>query len=53
MLLDFRLHYKAVVIKISWYWQKNRLIDQWKRKQTREISPCTCGKLFYHRSENI
>lgn len=51
---DFKLFYKAVVIKKGWYWPNNRRFDEWKGIEDPDLNPHAYGYIIFDKeAKNI
>ena len=46
-LLDFKLYYKATIIKTVWYRHKDKNTDQQSKTESPKTNPCTYGYFIF------
>lgn len=48
-LSDFKLFYTVTMIKMIWYWNKNKCIGQWNRLENSELKSCWYDQQIFNK----
>jgi hypothetical protein len=51
---NFKLYYRAIAIKTTWYWHKNKHEEPWKRTEDLGMNPCSYTNIKFDKgTKNI
>ena len=48
---DFKLYYRAIVIKTAWHWYSDRQVDQWTRIEDTAMNLNSYGHMIFENGD--